>query len=62
MTHDYATVESLAIAICALERGKWDAVKHKRNHWRKRAIGVMDKAENAEFVAWWTKTLREQMK
>ena len=57
-SYDYFTLETLAQAICLVCGGNWEARKHKRNHWRKRAAAVMDKAGNADFITWWTKAAR----
>ena len=58
MSYDFQTLETLAQAICEICGGDWEAKMHKRNHWRKRAAAVMDKASNAEFVDWWTNAAR----
>lgn len=44
MNHDFKTVERLAIQLCEEARGAghWEKYKTKRQHWRDKAMALLD--------------------
>lgn len=45
-------VEALARSLCAAGGGQWDARHHKRNHWRRKALAVLQAERPRPAGAW----------